>query len=338
MATMATIPELGPPGSLEVEPQMHYTGRGTNMPKCLDGVSPFTVAEFEHLAIVTAIGDLVVENITHWKHGPDYSPGLPFYHEFITIKTVPAGHHSSVALPPPAELSRDPTRVFDWSSIVTRGLSFRIDRGQLPRSSSNGGPSKATTHASLNESAHLIPIDLVEIMHPDVLDPRNGEARVPTTHVRLQWRPYAPLLSFNRRNADSSLRDDPCALRVRDLIFFLKRHAEQSMVYAAHEWNTWELAPALIRFLLRYRLVWAFDAIPFIGQPTASSFAGHSSAVGRGRSQVDPTITRGFEHAYRQETGSFLDEQIFGSEVSFFSLSREYLSRTFIITTANSTG
>lgn len=254
------------------------------------------MSEFEHLATTSGITDLIVQNVTHWKQGPD---SLPFYHEFITVKTAP---WPQVALSS-AELSRDSTRTFDWSSLAIHGLAFRIDRGQLPTHQSPNSPSQ-----QLDPRAHLVPIDLIEIIHPALFAPDRTDRRARNSRIRFDLPPYVPLLAFDRNGSQDTQEDDRCALRVRDFIFSLYQHSEHAMVYTAHEWNTWELAPSVIRFLLRYRLVWVFNVLLFSDQFPTSTDAEQRS--------------EGFEYAYKLETGAFLDEFIFGSEVRSFIFRR----------------
>lgn len=264
---------------------------------------------------MSGIADLVVQNVTHWKYGPD-DANPPHYHEFITVRTV----RGSQAGLPTTELSRDSTRMFDWSSVVTHGLAFRIDRGQLPAPQSSNERSDI-----VDPRTFLVPIDLIEIMDPETLEPEDGERRVGGPNIRVQWEPYVPLLVFDKRNRGDLSHDDPCALRVRDFIFLLNQHAESSMVYTEYEWNTWELAASIVRLLLRYRLVWAFDAFPFASpesphSPNIQQQSDVRQPTGTARSRIEPPpIIRGFEHAYRAETGAYLDEYIFGAEARFAS-------------------
>ena len=68
---------------------------------------------------MTNIADFAVENVTHWK--VDHAP---FYHEFITIKTVPAQVTSHWQTQLPQLKTENGTKPFNWELTVTRGLTF----------------------------------------------------------------------------------------------------------------------------------------------------------------------------------------------------------------------
>lgn len=215
---------------------------------------PLTISEFEELASAINIADFTVENVTHWKQDHRL-----FYHEFITVKTVPAQVISDTSLP--QLKTKDVTRPFNWESTATRGLTFRIDRGQRARS-------YAPRDVLSTERA---PVDLVEIMQPDVLPAPDGIHNVfdgHELHIGLNWDRFFPLLTFDRMDKEDrelAFRYDPYSLRVRDFVYFLRCHKKHATSYTLFEWNCWGLASSLIRFISAFRLARDFCSLGFPG-------------------------------------------------------------------------
>ncbi|KAF8311837.1 hypothetical protein DL93DRAFT_1362459 [Clavulina sp. PMI_390] len=255
----------------------HGSDQHKNKPKCKGGFEPLSVEDFDRLFTSTELSDLIVENVTHWK-----KDSWPLYHEFVTIKTAPRALTSTSSLP---VLNSTSGTQFDWSSVADYGLIFRIDRDQR-------APDGSDQYDSI---LHRHPRDLVEIMVPNALvpdgvhnifeigpsDERLFEGideysplrdtlrpRTITCHINLRWKGHFPFIVLDRlRGGDprATPHDDPNSLRVRDFIYFLKKHIEHSNFYSITEWNCWGLASSLIRFIQHYRLDYNFDSLAFPG-------------------------------------------------------------------------
>lgn len=279
---------------------------------------PFTIPEFEEIASKTNIANLAVENVTHWKE--DHAP---FYHEFITVKTAPAQVTSETPLP---QLRTGNTaRPFNWDLTATQGLTFRIDRGQRAR---NHKPQHVL-------SLERDPVDLVEIMQPDVLPAPDGIHNVfegHEFHIGLNWTPFFPIISLDRVDREPASYNDLYSLRVRDFVYFLKRHKEHAKVYTLFEWNCWGLASSLIRFTWRYRLARDFCAVTFPGDrlPLTDAEWPKSKKLlklfvprrmrvrQKGRRSAPSSYEAAWRADYDSEGGAFLDQFVFGPMVGPF--------------------
>ncbi|KAF8311859.1 hypothetical protein DL93DRAFT_1364568 [Clavulina sp. PMI_390] len=261
-----------------VQQQQHSAAQHENKPKCKGGVYPLHAKEFEELFSTTDISDLIVENVTHWK-----KDDWPFYHEFVTVKTAPRALTSTDSLP---ILDTAVGTRFDWSSVAEHGLLFRIDRGQRAQDPDHQYESRFDRS----------PLDLVEIMLPNLLVPDGVHNVFPvevapelldeldescpltevlrprtiTCHINLEWKhpDHFPIMTLDRlRDGDprATTYDDPNSLRVRDFIYFLRKHADHSEFYSLGEWNCWGLASSLMRFVKHYNLDYNFENLAFPG-------------------------------------------------------------------------
>lgn len=125
--------------------------------------------------------------------------------------------------------------------LRTHGVSFRIDRGRRSANHPFTGAQALITlerdtlgrdNPTLLNYQQQDPLDLVEIMPPDILA-RTEAVEVDigrNLRANLRWPGYFPITVLDR-DSDETSPPSPFTLRVRDINWFLDRHSQYVVIY-----------------------------------------------------------------------------------------------------------